>query len=168
MSFAPIPVDLEVYKALESRRLSFDEPHNAILRRVLGLTRGPEQGSRQNGPAEKERPLRASGHYTLTLLGEDIKIRSLREALSETLVRLEIHRPGFLDKLSQRLTPKGRRIVAHRPEDVYPNGPQLVHFAARLSPDSSWFFDTNISRRACERYLVTIGLVADIETPQLK
>jgi hypothetical protein len=32
-----IPVDLEVYKALEAQRLTFSESHNDILRRVLGL-----------------------------------------------------------------------------------------------------------------------------------
>jgi hypothetical protein len=32
-----IPVDLEVYKALEAQRESFSENHNDILRRVLGL-----------------------------------------------------------------------------------------------------------------------------------
>lgn len=33
-----IPVDLEVYKALEAQRLSFSESHNDILRRALGLS----------------------------------------------------------------------------------------------------------------------------------
>ena len=32
-----IPVDLEVYKALEARREAFSENHNDILRRVLGI-----------------------------------------------------------------------------------------------------------------------------------
>jgi len=33
-----IPVDLEVYKALEARRQTFGESHNDILRRALGIT----------------------------------------------------------------------------------------------------------------------------------
>lgn len=37
-----IPVDLEVYKALEARREAFAESHNDILRRALGL---PEKAS---------------------------------------------------------------------------------------------------------------------------
>ena len=32
-----IPVDLEVYKALEARRETFSESHNDILRRALGI-----------------------------------------------------------------------------------------------------------------------------------
>jgi hypothetical protein len=32
-----IPVDLEVYKALEARRETFSESHNDILRKVLGI-----------------------------------------------------------------------------------------------------------------------------------
>jgi len=33
-----IPVDLEVYKALEARRQTFSESHNDILRRALGIS----------------------------------------------------------------------------------------------------------------------------------
>lgn len=36
-----IPVDLEVYKALEARREAFSESHNDILRRALGLPEKP-------------------------------------------------------------------------------------------------------------------------------
>lgn len=32
-----IPVDLEVYKAIEAQRESFSENHNDILRRILGI-----------------------------------------------------------------------------------------------------------------------------------
>lgn len=161
MSFTRIPVDLEVYKALEANRISFDEPHNAILRRLLRVS-GSAPSER---PPERERLLRSSGDYTLHVLGEKIAARSLREALSIALSKVEAGQPGFLEKLSQRPTTRGRRIVARRPENVYPNKPQLVQHAARLNAD--WFFDTNISRKACERYLVIIGLVAGIETPRL-
>lgn len=37
MNSMKIPVDLEVFKALEARRESFHESHNDILRRVFGL-----------------------------------------------------------------------------------------------------------------------------------
>ncbi len=43
-----IPVDLEVYKALEARRVNFAESHNDILRRALGIS---SKGS--TTPAEK-------------------------------------------------------------------------------------------------------------------
>jgi hypothetical protein len=33
-----IPVDLDVYKALEARRQTFSESHNDILRRALGIS----------------------------------------------------------------------------------------------------------------------------------
>jgi negative regulator of replication initiation len=42
MILMKIPVDLEVYKALEARREAFSESHNDILRRALGL---PEKAS---------------------------------------------------------------------------------------------------------------------------
>jgi hypothetical protein len=37
MNLKKIPVDLEVFKALEARRETFQESHNDILRRVFGL-----------------------------------------------------------------------------------------------------------------------------------
>lgn len=37
MTSMKIPVDLDVFKALEARRNSFSENHNDILRRVFGL-----------------------------------------------------------------------------------------------------------------------------------
>src|SRR4051812_47199662 len=37
MNSIQIPVDLEVFKALESQREAFHESHNDILRRVFGL-----------------------------------------------------------------------------------------------------------------------------------
>jgi hypothetical protein len=161
MSFTNIPIDLEVYKALEARRISFDEPHNAILRRVLEI-----KGAAPAEPApHRERTMRTSGDYEVMILGKSVKVRSLREALSTALLKVEEVQPGFLEKLTRRPTTKGRRIVARKPEDIYPQKPQLVQHAARLNGE--WYFDTNISRKACERYLVTVGLVANIETPRL-
>jgi hypothetical protein len=109
--------------------------------------------------------MRSSGDYVLEILGEKIPVRSLREALSTALLKVEATQRGFFENLTKRPTTRGRRIVARRADDIYPNKPQLVQHAARLNED--WFFDTNISRKACERYLVIIGLVAGIETPRL-
>jgi hypothetical protein len=116
-------------------------------------------------PPERERMLRASGEYELTILGEAAGVRSLREALRTALLRLEESQPGFLGRLTERRTTRGCRIDARRPEDVYPNKPQLVQHAAPLNGE--WYFDTNISRRACERYLVILGLAANVEPPRL-
>lgn len=159
MSFTHVPIDLEVYKALEANRISFDEPHNSILRRLLAV-KGPAPL-----PTERERLSRSSGDYVLEILGEKIGVRSIREALSTALLKVEALQPGFFEKLTKRPTTRGRRIVARRPEDVYPNKPHLAPHAARLNAD--WVFDTNISRRACERYLAIIALLAGIETPTL-
>jgi hypothetical protein len=41
MGSMKIPVDLEVYKALEARRETFSESHNDILRRALGIAPRP-------------------------------------------------------------------------------------------------------------------------------
>jgi hypothetical protein len=167
MAFTDIPIDLDVYKALEMRRISFGEPHNAILRRILGITAlaTVESIPERAMLPERERAMRSSGDYEVTILGKTKKVRSLREALSTALLDVEASQLGFLEKLTRRPTTRGRRIVARTPEQIYPRNPQLVPHAARLSGE--WYFDTNISRKACERYLVTIGQVANIETPQL-
>jgi len=47
-----IPVDLEVYKALEARRQSFSESHNDILRRALGIP--PRSTARSEAPPIEE------------------------------------------------------------------------------------------------------------------
>lgn len=161
MAFNQIAIDLEVFKALEARRQSFEEPHNTILRRVLGIEGTPPI----NRPPDRERVLRASGTYEVSVLGETIRAKSLREALSAGLLKIEAAKPGFLEALTKRPTTRGRRIVARRPEEIYPNKPQLEQHAARLNAD--WYFDTNISRRACERYLALAALVANVETPVL-
>jgi hypothetical protein len=163
MTVTPIPIDLEVYKALEAKRISFNEPHNAILRRILGI--GSASSLLPEASSERLRTSRASGDYELRVMGKTIKVRSLREALSTTLLTVEADQPGFLDRLTERRTTRGRRIVARSPADIYPNRPQLEQYAAPLT--SEWLFDTNISRKACERYLVIVGLVANIETPRL-
>ena len=153
-----IDIDLDVYKALEANRISFNEDHNSILRRLLSLTLSSDQ------PRERPRASRSSGEYSLRLLGEEIGVKSVRDALRTALLKLS-DEPGFLDKLSKRQTAKGRRIVARKPEDIYPNRPQLTKWAYELNPE--WYFDTNISRETCARYLEIIASVAGIETPRL-
>jgi hypothetical protein len=160
MDYTNIRVDLDVYKALEARRSSFNETHNAILRRALSLTSPVPLDSKKS-----MRFSRVSGNYTLQVLGERVAVRSIREALFTTLLKVEADQPGFLENLSERMTTKGRRIVARKPEDIYSKRPQLKQYAVQLN--SEWYFDTNISRRACERYLEIIGEVAGIKTPLL-
>jgi hypothetical protein len=154
-----IYIDLDVYKALEANRISFNEDHNTILRRLLSLMPSSDQ------PPERPRQTRSSGEYSLHLFGEEIGIKNVREALSTALLKVESAKPGFLDKLSKRQTAKGRRIVSRKPEDIHPNRPQLTKWAYPLN--SEWYFDTNISRETCARYLEIIASVAGIETPRL-
>ncbi len=162
MSLTPIPVDLDVYKALEANRRTFDEPHNSILRRLLNLN---GDGPVESPSADRVRSSRTTGDYILEIGGEKIRVRSIREALSSALLKIEALRPGFFEKLTNRPTTRGRRIVARSPGDVYPNKPHLATHAAPLNGE--WYFDTNISRRACERYLVIAALVAGIPSPRL-
>ena len=160
MTMMNIPIDLEVYKALESKRISFNEAHNVILRRIVDV-----RGSLEIADSLRRSPSpRVSGHYVVELLGERLEVRSIRDALGEALKFIEQKKPGFFEKLTMRPTTKGRRIVARKREDIYTKS-HLVGFAAPLTP--GWFFDTNISRRACERYLAIAAMVAEIDIPRL-
>lgn len=162
MNGGQIAVDLDVYKAIEAKRLSFDEPHNAILRRVLGL------GSKPNSlrSDDRVRASRRGGEYELQIFGETVAVSSLKEVVRTALLKIEERKPGFIaNTLARHQTPRGRRIVALTADEIYPGNPQLVRHAERLN--SKWWFDTNISRRACQRYLTTMSILADIDPPIL-
>ena len=49
--FGMIEIDIDVYKRIEQERISFDEPHTAILRRMLGIK--PENKIDQQGFPER-------------------------------------------------------------------------------------------------------------------
>ena len=162
MSSKQISIDLDVHKALESHRISFDETYNSILRRALRVD-SFEPPAR---PQYRQRHSRKGGEYVLVVLWEKMPAQSLKEALARALRKIEKIQPGFLEKLSREKTSRGRQIVARTPEEIYPGRPQLVTYAQRLNDD--WWFDTNISRRGCQRYLDIIGKIAGIDPPQLR
>lgn len=167
MKMTQIDIDLDVYKALEAHRTSFNEPHNSILRRLLDIENNVKNEwvvleSDDGG----ERRSRRGGTYELKLLSTTVRCSSLKEVLKECLLRVESQKSGFLDKLSNYVSPRsGRHIVARQRTGVHPESPQLAQYAERLN--DMWWFDTNISRGTCVRYLETIGRVAEIDPPQL-
>jgi antitoxin VapB len=113
---------------------------------------------------KRPRQTRSSREYSLHLLGEEIKVRTLGEALSTTLLKLESAKPGFLDKLSKRQT---KRIIAHKPEDLFQNRPDLTSKYAYRLGNSEWYFKGLMSAEACATFLEEIASVAGIEEPRL-
>jgi hypothetical protein len=157
----PVEVDLEVHKAIEARRLSFAESQNDILKRTLcSDQRQPQIPASDSGPREK--PSRRGGSYELTLSGKKIACRSLKEVLKAAMLGIEGLHSGFLDKLAGHRTVRGRRIVARKPEELYPGKPSLVeNCAERL--DARWWYDTNVSFNQTRRYLRTMKDMSGIK-----
>ena len=159
MILAPIEIDIEVHKAIEARRLSFDERPNDILRREFGLKR---DDARPAAMEPRVRRSRAGGEYLVKIGAGEIRARSLKEALKKTMMEIEDAQPGFFEKLSLHRTSRGRRIIARTADELYPGKPQLVqNCAERLN--GRWWFDTNISRDQCAKYLEVIGKIGGRE-----
>jgi len=158
-----IEIDLDVYKGIEARRISFDESHNDILRGDYGVHGIAHRAAAQIGalPIGRAKQSRRSGNYAAAWLGGDVRATSLKSLLKGTILELAKSRPGFIDELSKHRTSRGRRIVARKAEELYPNNPQLVeHGAEQL--DSRWWYDTNVSTGQCSKYLAVIGELSGV------
>ena len=140
-----IAIDLDVHRAIENSRTSFDQSHNAILREILDLPSSPPE------MVPPDRGRRRTGTYEFVLLGDKFEAASLKEAYTSCLRKLAERDPGFLERLS-RLDTGRRRIVATKPADLYLRRPDLAEKHARRLT-GRWWIDTNLSRPQCERRL---------------
>jgi hypothetical protein len=153
---------LELHKAMEANRLSLSETQRDIIMRALLYAPRADRAS-----PHRTRKTRRTGEYQVYLLGEVVTGKSLKEILKNALLRLERKKPGSLKSLARRRTPRGRYIVAARPEDLYPRRPQLLPRAERL--DGNWWYDTNISFNQTQRYLRTLAeLTGAKEIPEIR
>jgi hypothetical protein len=139
-----IGIDLDVHRAIEAARQSFEETPNGILRRLLGIDAPAVQRPRQRSP-------RSSGAYSTLFGGVPLEANSLKQLLAKAILAAEERQPGFIEALSRQPTPKGRYIVARSADGLYPRTPQLVVYAERL--DASWWFDTNVGKAQVTAYL---------------
>ena len=160
-----IAIDLDVHRAIESRRTSFGQSHNAILREVFDLK--PPSPSGPTHPPSPDPPPDPSPHpvpkpsaYVIDLLGDTIEERFLIEAYRHCLLKLADLDPGFLERLSE-VTTSARRIVSRNPTDLYRKSPHLAEECAKLLK-SPWWFDTNLSWPQCKNRLKSACDVADI------
>ncbi len=158
-----IDVDLALHKLIEANRRSLSETHYQIVSRVLrnALT---QQETAHLPPVTPRlnRPSRKRGFYRFRLFGHEHEERSLKLVLKSIILEIEKRHRGFLEKLAAHRTPKGRRIVARKPEELYPGRPDLAEtHAERLN--ASWWFDTNISVRQLKRYVERIIEIAGLD-----
>ena len=149
-----IEIDIEVHRAIESRRQSFAQSENDILREVFGIPPEPPQPSSPSKRPRRRHRRGISGRYAFVLLGERVEEDSLKAVYMDCLRRLAELDPHLIERLSEETT-KARRIVARRPEDLYLKNPELAEkFAVQLT--DQWWVDTNLSRSQCEQRLKTV------------
>ena len=166
-----IEIDLEVSAEIESRRKSFDQSENDILREVLGIhvsaTRPP--ATTATSPRDSAGSPRQTGSHAFVLRGKRTEAPSLKEAYVACLLELAKLGGDFLDRLAAAHT-KSRRIIAKDPEDLYQRNPALAEkFAVRLI--EPWWVDVNLSRsqvelrlkHACAILGLSFGPGADLE-----
>ena len=154
-----IEIDIEVHRAIESRRQSFAQSENDILREVFGIL--PESPQPPSPPKRPRRHRRGnSGRYAFVLLGERVEEDGLKAAYMSCLRKLATRDPQFLERLSEKAT-KARRIVARRPEDLYVKTPKLAEKHAEQLL-AQWWVDTNLSKPQCESRLEAACDVAGI------
>ena len=169
MNRQTIEIDIDVYKAIEARRISFAESANEILRRQfdIGSDRNSDPSAGLSRPILGDRKRRRSGSYTVTWAGGEVSGLSLKDVLKKTILAQEKKSPGFLETLSRHRTSRGRRIVARKPEELYPGNPHLIEQGAERL-DGRWWLDTNISTGQCQRYLDVIGELSKVEAIKLE
>ena len=163
-----IVIDLEVHAKIESRRTSFDQSPNDILREVLDLrdtldsresaTQPTIAINPQRGPAS--RFPRQTGGHAFVLSGKRVNAPSLKEAYVACLLELAALNKDFLDHLAKERT-RSRRIIAKDPEHLYLRNPDLAeHFAVHLT--GPWWVDVNLSRSQVEHRLKYACAILDL------
>ena len=103
MNRQTIEIDIDVYKAIEARQISFAETQNEILRREFDLASdrnsSPSVGLPRATLREKNR--RRSGTYTVTWTGDEVSGVSLKDVLKKTILTLDKESPGLVETLSR-------------------------------------------------------------------
>ena len=155
-----IEIDLDVHKAIEAERTTFQQSPNEILRGVFGLSPEFKPRPRQSELTKVPRT-RKTGAFSFELLGEREVGQSLKGGYLGCLLKLADLDSEFLDRLARETTP-ARRIVARQKRDLYLRNPRLADdFAERLC--DGWWVDTNLSRQQCVTRLEKACRIAGIE-----
>lgn len=142
-----IEIDLDVHRALEARRETFDQSHNDILRELFDI-----QSIEPRSPhLEPPKPSRRTGRYVFVLRGEAIEEGSLKAAYMSCLRRITKLEPRTLDRLAMKTT-RARRIVSRDPRALYLKKPELADKYAEPLVDH-WWVDINLSGLQCEHRL---------------
>lgn len=158
-----LKIDMDVYKAIEAARESFDESQNDILRKMLlsGVGAVPSPVNAQQAGATIVRAERTTGDYGFLLKGQSFSFTSLKSAYRNCLLEFAAQDPAFLSNLSKEET-SARRIVATDPKELYKKTPHLADEFAEVLTEG-WWYDTNLSQQQVESRLQTACKVADLK-----
>jgi hypothetical protein len=165
-----IAIDLEVHRAIEACRASFDQAPNDILREVFDLPKNIATPQKIDGgeSGESSAPLtrrivrtRRTGTYGFTLLGAKFQDESLQASYKRCLLEFSKRDSRFLDRLSDKRT-RSRRLVARDPQSLFLKTPTLAKkFAAPLT--GPWWFDVNLSQPQVETRIEMACEVAGLQ-----
>ena len=152
---AQITVSLSTWKAIEAQRLSFQEDHDAIIRRAL-ITKRSQLGRailRQDIPVQRRR-----GNMTVEVGGRVTPVANLKAAYITILSQLVKVRPSLFQQLLKEGNLR-RRWIATKAAELFPLSPHLVRdHAHEIAPN--WFIDTNLSKAQIDARLETACIIA--------
>ena len=134
-----IEVDLEVYKAIEGARLSFNESQNAILRRILLET--PSELYEGDSALSLAQGERTTGSHSFLFKGKSYKANTQKAAYRKILLLLYETDKDFIKNNSSYRTSHGRRMIARDRPDL---GSAAARQKAEILVDGYWF-DTNLN-----------------------
>ncbi len=148
---AQIAVSLTTWKAIEQQRLSFDEDHDAIIRRALAVRTAQKKQIVQQLARPAVTAQRRRGDLSVDIKGYVVEVANLKDAYITILSKLVKSRPSLFQQLLKEGNDR-RRWIAMTPEALFPLSPHLARqFGHRLSRD--WYVDTNLSRQQIETRL---------------
>ncbi len=159
-NLAQITVSLSTWKAIESARLSFDEDHDAIIRRALVLRSAKmksafSMAARMNAPQTRKR-----GNISVSVADRITNVPNLKMAYITILTQLVKKRPSLFQSLLREGSDR-RRWIALKPEALFPLSPHLARqHAHQIAPN--WFVDTNLSRQQIETRLQKAAALAGL------
>jgi hypothetical protein len=157
---AQISVSLATWKAIESQRLSFDEDHDAIIRRALVLRAKKQKDLFRKAISVETGTTRKRGDFSVQVDGRVTPVPNLKAAYIAVLSQLVKRRPSLFQSLLGQGSDR-RRWIAMKPEALFPLSPHLARqHGHQIAPN--WFVDTNLSRAQIETRLARASEIAGL------
>lgn len=149
---AQISVSLATWKAIEAQRISFEEDHDAIIRRALIARTSQKKAIVHALATAPITAQRRRGNMTVNVDGRVTPVANLKDAYITILSQLVKKRPSLFQQLLKEGNDR-RRWIAMTPEALFPLSAHLARqFAHPIARD--WYVDTNVSKAQIETRLM--------------